>query len=144
MLHVLHSLSNVQTKDIKSLVLLTSPVTGDVEMSWQIPQIFLNLQVCISNVWYFENLFNPLLNLGREGSLVNVKWNDHNSASDCVWESIEREHSLENVVGFLNAHHHSLLVLFKPLISSLFLLNQGKLICYRTLEGHGAGFFQST
>lgn len=32
-LHVLHSLSNVQIKDIKNLVLLTSPVTGDVDMS---------------------------------------------------------------------------------------------------------------
>lgn len=58
--------------------------------------------------------------------LVNVKCNDHNSASDCVWESIEREHSLENVVGFLKAHHHSLLVLFKPLISSLFFFESGE------------------
>lgn len=129
---MLHSLSNVQIKQMKNLVLLTSPVTGDVDMSLSLHFFSISLRSAWTSRFAFPTcgIFKtysiPCWTWG--GKDVWWMWNGMITTL-CIWLCVgvnrERTQSekccvLCKLVGFLSAHHYSLLVLFKPLICSLF------------------------
>lgn len=80
---MLHYQSDVQIKQVKILVLLI-PLVIVPELTVPEPP-----GICVSEAQGFQNLLKVLLNLGGKRWFVNVKRNDHNSASECAWESIE-------------------------------------------------------
>lgn len=128
---MLHSLSNIQIKQMKSLVLLTSPVTGDVDMSLSLHFFSISLRSAWTSRFAFPTcgIFKtysiPCWTWG--GKDVWWMWNGMITTL-CIWLCVgvnrERTQSekcaLCKLVGFLSAHHYYLLVLFKPLICSLF------------------------
>lgn len=133
-----HSLCNVQIKDIKSLVLFTSPVTGDVDMSLSLHFSSRSLR----SSWTSRFAF-PTLSIFKTYSIFCWTWGGKDVwwmwngmiITLCIWLCVgvnrERTQSekccvLCKLVGFLSAHHHSLLVLFKPLICCLFFFESGE------------------
>lgn len=129
---MLHSLSNVQIKEIKSLVLLISPVTGDVDMSVSLHFFSRSLRSSWTSSFAF-----PMRGIFKTYSFPSWTWGGKDVwwmwngmiVTLCIWlcVGVNREGTqpekccvLCKLVGFLSAHHYSLLVLFKPLICSLF------------------------